>query len=82
LHDQLLPFTPILAALSANSVIFKGKLGNIDMRWRVISESVDCRNEDERNPKSQNYIPKSRYSTMNHYISDHKYVKDKYMDTI
>ena len=43
LHDQLLAFTPILAALSANSVIFKGKLGNIDMRWRVISESVDCR---------------------------------------
>jgi glutamate--cysteine ligase catalytic subunit len=82
LHDQLLAFTPILAALSANSVIFKGKLGNIDMRWRVISESVDCRTQQERNPEHPDYIPKSRYSTINHYLSNHEYVKDKYNDTV
>lgn len=68
---MLLPFTPLLAALSANSPIFKGKLADIDLRWTVISQSVDCRTEEERDPASTNYVPKSRYSTMNHYISNH-----------
>ena len=81
LHDQLLPFTPILAALSASAPIYKGKLSDIDMRWTVISQSVDCRTEEERDPTHKNYIPKSRYSTMNHYLSDHVYVKDKHHDT-
>lgn len=82
LHDMLLPFTPLLAALSAASPIFKGKLADIDLRWTVISQSVDCRTEEERNPSSAHYIPKSRYSTMNHYISNHQYVKDAYFDTV
>jgi len=82
LHDMLLPFTPLLAALSANSPIFKGKLADIDLRWTVISQSVDCRTEDERDPASTKYVPKSRYSTMNHYISNHQYVKDAYFDII
>jgi glutamate--cysteine ligase catalytic subunit len=81
IHDMFLPFTPIMAALSQSSPIFKGKLADIDLRWTVISQSVDCRSEEERDPKSAKYIPKSRYSTMNHYISRHQYVKDKYMDT-
>lgn len=81
LHDMLLPFTPILAALSASAPIYKGKLSNIDMRWTVISQSVDCRTESEKDPSSASYVPKSRYSTMNHYISSHYYVKDAYFDT-
>ena len=36
-HDMLLPFTPIFAAISANGPIYKGKLADIDMRWTVIS---------------------------------------------
>ena len=52
------------------------------MRWTVIEQSVDCRNADERNPNSESYIPKSRYSAMNHYISDHEFVKDEHMDTM
>lgn len=79
---MLLPFTPILAALSASAPIYKGKLSDIDMRWTVISQSVDCRTPEERDPTNKNYIPKSRYSTMNHYLSDHMYVKDKHFDTI
>jgi glutamate--cysteine ligase catalytic subunit len=78
---MLLPFTPLFAALSASSPIFKGKIADIDLRWKVISQSVDCRTEDERNPASQGFIPKSRYSTTNHYISNHQYVKDVYFDT-
>ena len=81
LHDALLPFTPILAALSASAPIYKGKLSDIDMRWNVISQSVDCRTEEERNKESANYIPKSRYSSINHYISNHEYAKKEYFDT-
>jgi glutamate--cysteine ligase catalytic subunit len=77
----LLPLTPIFAALSANGPIYKGKLADIDMRWTVISQSVDCRNAEEKDPKSPQYIHKSRYSTMNHYISNHQYVEDRYFDT-
>jgi glutamate--cysteine ligase catalytic subunit len=45
---MMLPFTPLMAALSAGSPIFKGKLADIDLRWTVISQSVDCRNKEER----------------------------------
>ena len=78
---MLLPFTPLLAALSASSPIFKGKLADVDLRWTVISQSVDCRTEEERDPSSFKFVPKSRYSTMNHYLSHHQYVKDVYFDT-
>ena len=77
LHDQLLPFGPIFAAISASAPIYKGKLAGIDMRWNVISQSVDCRTEEERNPENQKFIPKSRYSGSNHYISDHVFVDRK-----
>lgn len=50
---MLLPFTPILAALSSNGPIYKGKLADIDLRWTVISQSVDCRTVEERDPKSE-----------------------------
>jgi glutamate--cysteine ligase catalytic subunit len=74
LHDQLLPFTGILAALSAAGPIQKGKLSDYDMRWTVIEQSVDCRTKEERDPNSELYIPKSRYSAMNHYLSEHEFV--------
>lgn len=37
LHDMLLPFTPIMAVLSASAPIYKGKLSDIDLRWTVIT---------------------------------------------
>lgn len=57
-------------------------LSDYDLRWTVIEQSVDCRTEEERDPNSANYIPKSRYSAMNHYISNHQYVKDEHNDGI
>jgi glutamate--cysteine ligase catalytic subunit len=81
LHDILLPFTPILAALSASAPLYKGKVSDIDMRWTVISQSVDCRTGEERDLENPKYVPKSRYSTMNHYISNHQYVTDRHFDT-
>ena len=71
LHDMLTPFTPILAALSASSPIFKLKLADTDLRWKVIENGNDTRNNEERNPESDSYMPKSRWSTVNHYISQH-----------
>jgi hypothetical protein len=78
---MLMPFTGIMAALSASGPIQKGKLSDYDMRWTVIEQSVDCRSAEERDPTNkEKYIPKSRYSSMNHYISNHEYVKDGHMD--
>lgn len=50
LFDQLLPFTGIMAALSASGPIQKGKMSDNDMRWTVIEQCVDCRKRDERDP--------------------------------
>ena len=36
LHDMLLPFTGIFAAISASGPIQKGKLSDNDLRWTVI----------------------------------------------
>lgn len=81
IYDQMAVLTPIFLALTAGSAIFKGKLADIDTRWQVIEQSVDCRTEDERNPKSENYIYKSRYSSISYYISDDKRNLDIYNDS-
>jgi hypothetical protein len=52
------------------------------MRWTVIEQSVDCRNHNERDPTNEAYIPKSRYSSINNYISNHEYVKDMHNDGV
>ena len=82
LHDMMMPFTGIMAALSASGPIQKGKLSDHDLRWTVIEQSVDCRNPQERDPEHADYIPKSRYSGMNHYISNHAYSTDALNDGI
>jgi glutamate--cysteine ligase catalytic subunit len=81
LHDQLVAFTGIFAALSASGPVQKGKLSDNDMRWTVIEQSVDCRTKNERNPEHEEYIPKSRYSAINHYLSDHEFIKDLHFDS-
>ncbi len=81
LHDMLLPLGPLFSALSANSVLFRGMLSAVDTRWGVIAASVDSRTEEEMDPEGPNYFNKSRYSGMNHYISDHQYVRKEDTDT-
>lgn len=75
LYDMLIPFTPVLSALSQNCPILKGKLSAHDFRWKIIEQSVDCRKPEERDPTSEQYIHKSRYSYVSHYISDHEFVQ-------
>lgn len=81
LYDMLLPFTPIVSALSQCSPILKGKLSAHDFRWIVIEQSVDCRKPEEKIPTSLSYIHKSRYSYVSHYLSDHEFVKSVDNDT-
>ena len=76
LYDNLIPFTPIFLVMSSACPIFKGKITDYDNRWKIISDSVDDRTEDERNINSQNYIEKSRYGPVYSYISDSKYSYD------
>eukprot|EP01065_Artemidia_motanka_P006048 TRINITY_DN1293_c4_g2_i2.p1 TRINITY_DN1293_c4_g2~~TRINITY_DN1293_c4_g2_i2.p1 ORF type:complete len:730 (+),score=281.11 TRINITY_DN1293_c4_g2_i2:64-2253(+) len=63
-YDQLAVLCPVLLALSASTPIHKGLLSEIDVRWMVISSSVDCRREEEV-PR----IMKSRYDSISTYIS-------------
>jgi glutamate--cysteine ligase catalytic subunit len=71
---MFIPFTSIMAAISASTPVLKGMLSDHDLRWEVIEQSVDCRTKEERDPASNKYIAKSRYSTVSRYISNHEYV--------
>mmetsp|Transcript_14707 Transcript_14707/g.25439 ORF Transcript_14707/g.25439 Transcript_14707/m.25439 type:complete len:743 (-) Transcript_14707:451-2679(-) len=66
LYDQLAVLGPIFLALSAGTPIQRGYLLDTDVRWHVISESVDDRTEEERN----GLIAKSRYDSISCFISD------------
>lgn len=80
LYDQLAIWSPLFLALTAGSPIFNGILSDWDTRWDVISASVDCRTEEERNIQSNKYIPKSRYSSISYFISDRKSNLKEYND--
>ncbi|KAI5714919.1 hypothetical protein M8J77_007537 [Diaphorina citri] len=73
LYDQLTPLCPIMLALTAASPIFRGYLTDVDCRWNVISGSVDCRTREERGleplRKNRFVIPKSRYDSIDSYLS-------------
>lgn len=84
MYDQLAVLAPIMMAMTAASPIFKGRLADIDVRWTVISQSVDDRTPVERgevssalaaehrDPHKANdgviRIPKSRYDSVSTYI--------------
>lgn len=79
LHDQLAIVSPLLLALSAATPIHKGTLTNKDVRWGVISQSVDDRTCAERGEAAYPVDPdmvgggvrrlkKSRYSSVSRYI--------------
>mmetsp|Transcript_43119 Transcript_43119/g.57048 ORF Transcript_43119/g.57048 Transcript_43119/m.57048 type:complete len:353 (+) Transcript_43119:1160-2218(+) len=80
LYDMFIPWTPIMSVLSASTPLLKGQVSDHDFRWEVIEQSVDCRTDIERDPSSEHFIPKSRYSTVSRYISNHEYVKDFHND--
>ncbi|KAI8994509.1 glutamate-cysteine ligase-domain-containing protein [Pilobolus umbonatus] len=84
LYDQLAPVAPLMMALSANSPIYRGYLADVDARWNVISCSVDDRTPEERGEKplknSRFVINKSRYDSIDSYLSNDSTYKPKYDD--
>lgn len=48
LYDQLAVLAPIFMALTAASPFFRGHLADTDVRWAIISQSVDDRTPQER----------------------------------
>ena len=95
LFDLLTPMAPIMLALTAATPILKGQLANSDVRWDVISGSVDCRTPQERGthcPNMSNHprpemagggktrLPKSRYASVSNYIWNDSSETQKYND--
>ncbi|EGC38811.1 hypothetical protein DICPUDRAFT_96768 [Dictyostelium purpureum] len=84
MFDQLAPITPLVLSLSAASSIFKGYLSDIDARWTVISQSVDDRTKEELGKiglnKNKFVINKSRYDSIDCYISRSPQFRSEYND--
>jgi glutamate--cysteine ligase catalytic subunit len=63
LYDQLAVLCPIFLALTAATPIVRGLLAETDVRWNIVSASVD-----DRTPKEKTIIAKSRYDSISTYI--------------
>ncbi|KAI6121726.1 glutamate-cysteine ligase-domain-containing protein [Pisolithus sp. B1] len=85
MYDALIPIGPLMLALTAASPIWRGYLADVDCRWNVIAGSVDDRTPEERGLeplKNDRYIiPKSRYDSVDLYISSGWANKPAYNDT-
>ncbi|RIA87557.1 glutamate-cysteine ligase-domain-containing protein [Glomus cerebriforme] len=84
LYDQLANMGPIMLALTAAAPIYRGYLSDVDCRWNVIAGSVDDRTKEERGlePLKNNrfIINKSRYDSIDCYISTDNTLKPEYND--
>ncbi|KAH8919539.1 GCS-domain-containing protein [Atractiella rhizophila] len=85
IYDALIPVGPIMLALTAAAPIFRGYLADVDCRWNVIAGSVDDRTEEERGLKplknNRFRIPKSRYDSVDSYLSQDAINRPEYNDT-
>ncbi|KAH8119161.1 glutamate-cysteine ligase catalytic subunit [Phellopilus nigrolimitatus] len=85
LYDAFIPLGPIMLALTAASPLYRGYVADVDCRWNVIAGSVDDRTEEERGlkPLKQDkfVIPKSRYDSVDLYISEDLINRPEYNDT-
>ena len=83
-YDALAPVTPIMLALTAAAPVFRGYLADVDARWNVIAAAVDDRTKEERGEvplKNDKYqIPKSRYDSIDSYLSTSPRNKPEYSD--
>eukprot|EP01052_Picozoa_sp_SAG31_P043164 SAG31_NODE_7101_length_1788_cov_1.320900_1_plen_331_part_01 len=68
LYDQLATLSPIMLALTAATPAWRGRLAATDVRWNVISMSVDDRTPGERGVAAlqpgETRLAKSRYSSI------------------
>lgn len=78
LYDQLAVMAPIMLALTAGTPAQRGLLADTDARWNTIAAGMDDRTQEEINSGS---VPKSRYSSIDCFISDRAEFKaDSYND--
>ena len=70
-YDQFVVLCPIMLALTAATPILKGSLVDMDVRWFVVSGSVDDRSpaELELHEDGHPKVPKSRYESCSCYLS-------------
>ncbi|KAI9434747.1 glutamate-cysteine ligase catalytic subunit, partial [Russula earlei] len=84
MYDSLIPIGPIMLALTAASPLWRGYIADVDCRWNVIAGSVDDRTEEERGLKPLKHnrmrIPKSRYDSVDLYISETWMNRPEYND--
>lgn len=84
LYDQLAPLCPIMLALTAASPGHRGYLVDRDCRWDIIASAVDDRTREERGLeplKNEKFvIPKSRYDSIDSYLSKCSETWQKYND--
>ncbi|ORY03394.1 GCS-domain-containing protein [Basidiobolus meristosporus CBS 931.73] len=84
LYDHLATVGPIMLALTAAAPVYRGYLADVDCRWNVIAQSVDDRTREERGleplKNSKFAIPKSRYDSIDSYLSTDSMYKPEYND--
>jgi len=85
LYDAFIPLGPVMLALTAASPFWRGYIADVDCRWNVIAGSVDDRTVEERGLKplkdNKFAIPKSRYDSVDLYISEDWINRPEYNDT-
>lgn len=55
-------------------------LSERDLRWNLLQDTSDSRKREEKDPKSPYHVPKSRWSGVNHYLSNHPNFVGKKLD--
>ena len=75
IYDKFVVLAPIFLALTAACPIFRGMLADTDVRWNVISASVDDRKREELS-----WQKKSRYASVSRFISPSEPFDEKYND--
>merc|ERR1719402_1127849 len=84
LYDQLATLCPIMLALTAASPSHRGYLVDRDCRWDIIAAAVDDRTREERGldplKNDKFVIPKSRYDSIDSYLSKCSETWQKYND--
>ncbi|KAL4888274.1 glutamate cysteine ligase [Aspergillus ambiguus] len=75
LYDQLIPFGPIMLALTAATPIYKGYLADTDVRWNCISSCLD-----DRMPNDPPEL-RARFSSNVTYVSKDEQYTNCYMDS-
>jgi len=64
LYDSIGAICPLLLFLTMGTAAVSGTLTESSTRWDIVAASVDCRKEEE------SFIKKSRYSSIDLYVSD------------